>query len=160
VNGWVTASGLVLLAATVAGCGLMDARQQAVDRASSAVRAAAEEARREVEGALRAPGADPEEPVDRAARVLNEQIGKVTGGRVVRASARPDGTVELEGTFIELRDSGGGLSYETAAVLLCVRLTGRPGPQAVVELADAPCPTSTTSRPPNFGSIDKIVTLR
>jgi hypothetical protein len=35
----------------------------------------------------------------------------------------------------------------------------RPGPQARVELADAPCPTNPTSRPPNFGSIDKIVTL-
>jgi hypothetical protein len=44
-------------------------------------------------------------------------------------------------------------------VLLCVRLTGRPGPQAAVALSDAPCPTNTTSRPPNFGSIDRIATL-
>jgi hypothetical protein len=81
------------------------------------------------------------------------------GGRVVRKAAGPDGTVDLEGTFIELRNSGGGGSYEDAAVLLCVRLSGKPGPQARVELADAPCPTNPTSRPPNFGSIDKIVTL-
>jgi len=40
-----------------------------------------------------------------------------------------------------------------------LRLNGKPGPQARVELADAPCPTNPTSRPPNFGSIDKIVTL-
>jgi hypothetical protein len=90
--------------------------------------------------------------------VLNEQISKGIGGRVARTSTRPDGTVDLEGTFIEHRDSGGGLSYEQAAVLLCVRLSGKPGPQAEVELADAPCPTNVTSKPPNFGSIDKIVT--
>ena len=74
-------------------------------------------------------------------------------------AASPDGTVDLEGTFIELRNSGGGGSYEDAAVLLWVRLSGKPGPQARVDLADAPCPTNPTSRPPNFGSIDKIATL-
>ena len=73
-------------------------------------------------------------------------------------AASPDGTVDLEGTFIEHSESG-GLVSAGVAVLLCVRLSGKPGPQARVELADAPCPTNPTSRPPNFGSIDKIVTL-
>ena len=126
---------LIVLVATIAGCGtFMNSRQQALDKATAAVRAAAEQAR-------------------------VEQISKTSGGRVVRKAAGPDGTVDLEGTFIELRNSGGGGSYEDAAVLLCVRLSGKPGPQARVELADAPCPTNPTSRPPNFGSIDKIVTL-
>lgn len=152
---------LALLAAIAAGCGFMgDSRQHAIDSATAAVRAAAEEARVEVEATLRAPAAGQEQPVDRAARVLRQQISKSSGGRVVRASTLPDGTVDLEGTFIELRDGGGGFSQDQAAVLLCVRLTGRPGPQASVELADAPCPTNATSRPPDFGSIDKIVTLR
>ena len=156
----VAAGALIVLAATIAGCGtFMNPRQQALDKATAAVRAAAEQARVEVEATLRDPGTGQEQPVDRAARVLAEQISKTTGGRVVRKAAGPDGTVDLEGTFIELRNSGGGGSYEDAAVLLCVHLSGKPGPQARVELADAPCPTNPTSRPPNFGSIDKIVTL-
>ena len=155
----VAGGAAVLLAAIAAGCGATDPRQQALDSATAAVRADARQARAEVESVLRDPGTSQEPPVDRAARVLLEQIGKSSGGRVVRTSTRADGTVDLEGTFIELRDSGGGLSYEQAAVLLCVRLTGRPGPQAVVELTDAPCPTNATSKPPDFGSIDKIVTL-
>lgn len=157
----VVGGALVLLTATAAGCSLMgDAREHALDSATAAVRTAAREARAEVEATLRNPDTGQEQPVDRAARVLLEQISKVTGGRLVQASTRPDGTVELEGTFIERRDGGGGFSHDQAAVLLCVRLTGKPGPQATVELADAPCPTNTTSRPPNFGSIDKVVTLK
>ena len=149
---------VVLLVTIAAGCGFMDSRQQALDRATAAVRAAAEQARVEVEATLRDPGTGQEQPVDRAARVLEEQISKTSGGRIVRKAVRPDGTVDLEGTFIELRDSGGGYNYEQAAVLLCARLTGKPGPQATVELADAPCPPNPTSRPPAFGSIDKVVT--
>jgi hypothetical protein len=149
----------VLVATIAAGCGnVLDPKQQALDKATAAVRANARQARVEVEAALREPGTSQEQPADRAARVLNEQISKGIGGRVARMSTRADGTVDLEGTFIELRESG-GLVTEGVAVLLCVRLSGKPGPQAKVELADAPCPTNVTSKPPNFGSIDKIVTL-
>jgi hypothetical protein len=156
----VAGGALFVLLAAVAGCGtFMNPRQQALDKATAAVRAAAEQARVEVEATLRDPGTGQEQPVDRAARVLSEQISKTSGGRVVRKAAGPDGTVDLEGTFIELRNSGGGGSYEDAAVLLCVRLTGKPGPQATVEISDAPCPPNPTSRPPNFGSIDRIATL-
>jgi hypothetical protein len=159
-NPMVTGGALVvLLVAIASGCRTMDSRQQALDIATAAVRADAHTARDEVEATLRTPATGQEQPIDRAAQVLQEEISKSSGGRVVRKAARPDGTVDLEATFIELADSGGGLSYEQAAVLLCVRLTGRPGPQATVELADAPCPTNPTSRPPDFGSIDKVVTL-
>jgi hypothetical protein len=156
----MVAGGVVLLLVTLAaGCGnVLDPKQQALDSATSAVRANARQARVEVEAALREPGTSQEQPADRAARVLEEQISKGIGGRVARKSTRPDGTVDLEGTFIEHRESG-GLVSGGVAVLLCVRLSGKPGPQAEVELADAPCPANVTSKPPNFGSIDKIVTL-
>jgi len=155
----VAAGALIVLAATIAGCGtFMNPRQQALDKATAAVRAAAEQARVEVEATLRDPGTGQERPVDRAARVLEEQISKGIGGRVVRGSTRSDGTVDLEGTFIEHSESG-GLVSGGVAVLLCVRLSGKPGPQTEVELADAPCPTNVTSKPPNFGGLDKVVTL-
>jgi hypothetical protein len=64
-----------MLAAAVAGCGLVgDAREHALDSATAAVRAAAEEARAEVEATLRDPGTGQEQPVDRAARVLLDKI--------------------------------------------------------------------------------------
>ena len=156
----MVAGGVVLLLVTIAaGCGnVLDPKQQAVDTATRAVRANARQARVEVEATLRDPGTGQERPVDRAARVLEEQISKGIGGRVVRASTRSDGTVDLEGTFIEHRESG-GLVSGGVAVLLCVRLSGKPGPQTEVELADAPCPTNVTSKPPNFGGLDKVVTL-
>jgi hypothetical protein len=157
----VAGGALFVLVAAIAGCGnILDPKQQALDKATAAVRANARQARVEVEATLRDPGTGQEQPVDRAARVLEEQISKGIGGRVARKSTRSDGTVDLEATFIEHRDSGGGLSYEGVAVLLCVRLSGKPGPRAEVELADAPCPTNVTSKPPNFGGIDKVVTLK
>jgi hypothetical protein len=69
----------VLVAAIAAGCTSMDSKQQALDSATTAVRAAAEQARVEVEATLRDPGTGQEQPVDRAARVLSEQISKSTG---------------------------------------------------------------------------------
>jgi hypothetical protein len=96
-------------------------KQQALDKATAAVRANARQARVEVEAALREPGTSQEQPADRAARVLNEQISKGIGGRVARMSTRADGTVDLEGTFIELRESGGLVTewqrYRLAPVL-------------------------------------------
>lgn len=138
---------------------VLDPRQQALDKATAAVRAA----RRAGAGRGRGHPARPGYGPGPARRPRRPGAGRADqqdhGGRVVRKAAGPDGTVDPEGTFIELRNSGGGGSYEDVAVLLCVRLSGKPGPQARVELADAPCPTNPTSRPPNFGSIDKIVTL-
>jgi hypothetical protein len=155
----VAGGALFVLVAAIAGCGnVLDPKQQALDSATRAVRANARQARVEVEAALREPGTSQEQPADRAARVLEEQISKGIGGRVARTSTRSDGTLDLEGTFIEHRESG-GLVSGGVAVLLCVRLSGKPGPQAEIELADAPCPTNVTSKPPNFGGIDKVVTL-
>jgi hypothetical protein len=155
----VAGGALFVLVVAIAGCGnVLDPKQQAVDKATAAVRANARQARVEVEAALREPATSQEQPADRAARVLEEQISKGIGGRVARKSTRPDGTVDLEGTFIEHSESG-GLVSGGVAVLLCVRLTGKPGPQATVEISDAPCPPNPTSRPPSFGSIDRIATL-
>jgi hypothetical protein len=89
----MVAGGVVLLLVTIAaGCGnVLDPKQQAVDTATRAVRANARQARVEVEATLRDPGTGQERPVDRAARVLEEQISKGIGGRSSARRLAPTG---------------------------------------------------------------------
>lgn len=56
-------------------------------------------------------------------------------------------------------EAGGGLSYESANVRLCVAMTGQVAVNATAELHDLSCPDDTPAPGPGTGSIDETVKL-
>ena len=74
---------------------------------------------------------------------------------VLAASVDQDGAVRLDLAFREPADAGGGLSAARVVVMLCVRLTGTPGPSGEVRLVNLTCPAGSVEA----GVMDEVVTL-
>jgi hypothetical protein len=74
---------------------------------------------------------------------------------VLAAWVDDKGSIRLDLAFRDKADAGGGLWAANAVVILCVRLTGRPGPAGEVRLTNLTCPAAL--REP--GLVDEVVTL-
>jgi hypothetical protein len=74
---------------------------------------------------------------------------------VLAASVDEEGAVRLDLAFRDKADAGGGMSAAQVVVMLCVRLTGTPGPDGQVRLANLACPAALVEP----GLVDEVVTL-
>jgi hypothetical protein len=160
VPAWRAMVGGLLAALLVAGCGAIpDPERQARDAATDRVRTRALRFGTEVWAGLRATdAAGAAEVVRRSTRLLGGFDGPGGGGSaagVLATEVGDGGAVRLDLAFRDQADAGGGLSYTQATVLLCVRLTGAPGPAGEVRLADLACPPALVEP----GVVDQVVTL-
>jgi hypothetical protein len=94
----------------------------------------------------------------RAARALLGRFDAAAGpweDGVLAASVDQDGAVRLDLAFREPADAGGGLSAARVVMMLCVRLTGTPGPSGEVRLVNLTYPAGSVEA----GVVDEVVTL-
>jgi hypothetical protein len=156
---------LVLLATALAGC-VRPASQGRPDKtlreATRNARERAEQARQEIEGAL---GADPlpedyPAALERGRGEFQETIGSDGRSSVLGSAPSPDGA-QFDLAIVGGAETGGGLFYAAAGVVLCARVTSTFGRNARAAIADLPCPPSLTSKGGKlYGLINQVVTLK
>ena len=154
---------LVLLATVLAGCvRYRSSPDQALWEATRAARDKAERAREELEGALRSgPTEGPPVALELGRTEFEETVGSDGRSRLLGSAARPDGSVQFDLAIIGGAETGGGLTYAAAMVLLCARVTATLGRDARAAIADLPCPPSLTSPGgPLHNQVEQVVTLK
>jgi hypothetical protein len=148
-----------LLTVVLAGCGIVPhPEQQARRDATDRVRAKAMRFGTSLWAGLRETDAAGAQRVIQQHQELLGPFDAAAGpweNGVLGASAAADGTVRLDLAFRDKADAGGGWSAAQAVVMLCVRLTGTPGPGGEVRLVNLPCPASVVDP----GLVDEVVTL-
>jgi len=138
----------VLVASLLAtSCGLVpNPEQEAKRRATDHVRAAATGYGTNLWAGLRAVDASGARQVLEQQEALLGRFdaeGEEWRDGVLAAAADTDGTVRLDLAFRDRADAGGGLSAAQTVVMLCVRLTGTPGPSGQVRLTNLACPAGS-----------------
>jgi hypothetical protein len=154
---------LVLLVTVLAGCvRYRTSSEQALWEATRDARAKAERARQELEGAPRSGEAEDAAAALQLGRTeFQETVGSDGRSSLLGSAARPDGSVQFDLAIVGGAETGGGLTYAAAAVLLCARVTATLGRDAQATITDLPCPSSLTSKgAPLYGLIDQVVTLQ
>ncbi len=157
---WPSLLAVVTLAVT-AGCGdPLNPQPRARRTAVGIVRDGAHAAQQDLDRILRDPPSSTQKPSALADRIRSEMgsYGQARG-QVVAVTADADRTVHEQMVFYGRAEDGGGSSYVSMTVRLCVALDGRAGPAASTELHDAPCPTVMPSGGPYVGTVDETVKL-
>jgi hypothetical protein len=159
MRAWQRVVGGLVVAGLAGGCGVIpDPEAQARRYATDAVRAQAERTGTGFWAALRATDAG---GAHRVVRDYEELLGRFrvpAGPRatgVIGGAVGGDGTARLDLAFRDQSQAGGGLSYAGVVVMLCVRMTGTPGPGGEVRLANLACPSELVET----GLVDEVVTL-
>lgn len=153
---WGALGGL-LAVVLCTGCGIMP-EQQARAEATDRVRAAALSFGTSVWAGLRETDAAGARRVLERHEALLGRFETANGpweNGVLAAWVDDKGSIRLDLAFRDKADAGGGLWAAHAVVMLCVRLTGTPGPAGEVRLTSLACPAAL--REP--GLVDEVVTL-
>jgi hypothetical protein len=140
---------LVLFAVVLAGCVRYRLpSEQAQWEATRDARDKAEQAREELEGALRLGEAeDPPAALELGRTGFEESVGSDGLSSLLGLASRPDGSVQFDGAIV-----GGA---ETGII------TATLGRDARAAIADLRCPSSLTGPGgPLYGLIDQVVTLK
>ncbi len=149
----LAATAVMLALPGAAGCQSLDPDQAALDLATERVRDQARTSAAAMQAVLRERTA----PADQALLHSLEQAVTVPGYGVGTVFDRAAGSAEgirLDVAF----DQAGEVRHARMLVRLCVRITGRPGPEAEAVMDDVACgpalPTHT-----DLGTVDRVVSL-
>lgn len=140
-----------------AGCTSLEPKERAKQTAIADVQDQAAEAQSGFTSRLRWIAGKNRSAADPSAdqRLLRESLS----GNVLKVTVDADRTAHLELVFFGHGEAGGGLSYESANVRLCVAMTGRIDANTTAEMRDLSCPDDTPAPEPGIGAIDETVQL-
>ncbi|MFC4063977.1 hypothetical protein [Actinoplanes subglobosus] len=140
------------------GCAGLDPKEKARQRAVEDVRELAAAARSEFDSDLRWFAGKDQSPADMSAEIRRGFEGSPNRS-VLDVTVGPDGAARLELVLFGRGEAGGGLSYDSAAVRLCVAIAGRVDAGATAETSDLPCPDDAPGPGPGIGTVVETVQL-
>jgi hypothetical protein len=130
----------MLLGTVLAGCVRhRSPSEQAVWEATRTARDKAEQTRVHLETILRSDRADdPQAALELGRTELKETVASDGWSSLLGSGLGADGSTQFDLALVGGSETGGGLTYAAATVLLCARLTATPGPAARATLAESP----------------------